>query len=494
MDQGITWDEPTYVQAGIIYVNNLMHLNFNSNAYQFNMEHPPVSKYIYGIALWLFNGGKDNFNAYVVAKTISALMGAATCAIVYLIGREFFSKGVGVVSAIILALIPDFVAHTQIAAIDGPVAFFFTLTMYLFMIAMKTKSRGYFIASAISLGLLVDTKFTGYLALPVMGLFFLSERYLVVRKIQSKKANFQRVNNFDHYFPLKFIISFFLIAAATAIIIYPWIWGGIGNIEQTLAHWSGVLPKYFLGTVQVAPLDFYPIYFLVTTPDLLFIPLLLGAFYIIQSKDAYKWVLLIWLIVPFAYDLGSFKQDGMRYILMIYPALAMVCGVGIEAIANHVQVLAGKAHIKQATFAIVSAIVVLYLLITLALTSPYYLDYYNMLSGGPSNADKNDLFDIGWWGEGIYDSVMYVENNAPPGSTVFLASKPTHVVAYYSSKDKYIVPGSNDMTVNNDADYIITNTWTYRYCTLNYTKDNYALVHVSTVQGTPIAEVLKKVS
>jgi 4-amino-4-deoxy-L-arabinose transferase-like glycosyltransferase len=489
MDMGITWDEPTYVHAGITYVNNILHLNFDSSAYMENLEHPPVAKYLYGMAIWIFNGGSDNYQAFVVARTLSATLGAATCGLVFLIGLEFIDAKTGFISAIILALIPDFVAHTQIAALDGPLAFFFTLTMYLFMKALKTENKGYYVASAISLGLLVDTKFNGLLILPVMASLFLLHKYL-----GRKEKNISLTAIARTYLPLGHILGYFLIAVVTAFLIYPWAWGGFDNIRLTLQHWTYVPTEYFLGINGPAPLGYYPIYFMATTPALLFLPLALGVFFVLRSRDPFKYAALLWLILPFIYDLSSFKQGGMRYLLMIYPALALLCGMGLTTASAWVARAMKDRRYKDMAFIALSMITVVYLIATLISISPYYLDYYNGLVGGLPNVYEHKMFDVGWWGEGIYDSARYIENTAPPNSSIYVAAMPPYLVNYYGFNETYITPNSEGANIYYGVDYLLTNTYSDWFIKPGYDPGDYQLVYATKVQGVPLASVYKRVA
>jgi 4-amino-4-deoxy-L-arabinose transferase-like glycosyltransferase len=486
---GITWDEPTYVHSSISYVGHLLHFELSPAGFNDNSEQPPVAKYIYGAALWAFNGGEENYNAFVIVKLVSAVMGSVTCVLVFLMGREFFDTKVGFLSAAILALIPDFVAHTQIGALDSPVALFFTLTLFLFMLAVKRNSRAYYVASAVSLGLLVDTKLNGLLAIPVMALFFIAQRHSLPGT--EKKSIGELIG---HYVPVKPVLAFFSITAALDIAIYPWIWGGMDNIKETISHWAYAPMEYFLGNYGPAPWSYYPVYFLATTPELLFIPLALGIYFVLRSRDPYKLAVLLLFLVPFAYTLSSFKQDGMRYLLMIYPAVALLCGTGISGAAA----AAGKAmksgRAANTTFAVLGALAIVYLILVLASVSPYYLDYYNGLVGGVSNVNDKKMLEVGWWGEGIYDSVMYIERTAPVNSLVFVAAEPSHVIYPYRHNAIY-KPFNNPVKyVTYDFDYILTNTYSDRYSRLVYNQDNYTLVYETKVQGVPLARVFKKVA
>ncbi|HEY3422524.1 MAG TPA: glycosyltransferase family 39 protein, partial [Methanocellaceae archaeon] len=191
MDVGLTYDEPITVASGIYYIHNLEAQNFSPDVWAQNMEHPPVAKYIYGIANLLFNGGGFSYNTYAVAKSASALMGALTCVLTFMIGRELYDRRVGLAAAFILSLTPVFLAHTQIAAIDAPIVFFFTLTLFLFIAALRRNRLPYYAASAVSLGLLVSTKFNGILILPVMAILYLLFRHrhpLAVKNAKVKGA------------------------------------------------------------------------------------------------------------------------------------------------------------------------------------------------------------------------------------------------------------------------------------------------------------------
>jgi 4-amino-4-deoxy-L-arabinose transferase-like glycosyltransferase len=486
MEPGITWDEPTYVHSSISYVGHLLHFELGPAGFNDNSEQPPVAKYIYGAALWAFNGGEENYTAFVIVKLVSAVMGSVTCVLVFLLGREFFDTKVGFLSAALLALVPDFVAHTQIGALDSPIALFFTLTLFLFMVAAKRNSRAYYAASAISLGMLVDTKLNGLLAIPVMALFFIAQRH---SQLETNKKSIGEL--IGHYVPIKPALAFFSITAAFDIAIYPWIWGGMDNIKETLSHWAYVPLEYFLGSLGPAPWSYYPVYFLATTPELLFIPLALGIFFVLRSRDPYKLAVLLLFLVPFIYTLSSLKQDGMRYLLMIYPAVSLLCGAGISGAAA---AAFKNRRAANAAFIVLGALAIVYLVLVLASVSPYYLDYYNGLVGGVSNVDDKKMLEVGWWGEGIYDSAMYIERTAPLNSLVFVAAEPSHVIYPYGHNAIY-KPFNNPVKyVLYDFDYILTNTYSDRYSRLVYNQDNYTLVYETKVQGVPLARVFKKVA
>lgn len=491
-DPGITWDEGIYARAGVGYVQSLLHFDVSASAWSDNSEHPPVAKYLYGIPAILLNGGVYNYQALVFAKIFSALLGTATCILVYLLCKDHLNRLTGLISAALLALTPTFVAHNQIAALDTPVAFFFTLTLFLFLRGMSRGVRLYHLAAAISLGLLLGTKFNGLLVLPVLLLSYLLYQYL-----QRPDRPTSRAASILRYLPLKGFLFYGLISAATLYLLWPWIWTAPGNLQLSLSHWgTGASPEFFLGEIQSAPLYYYPLYFLVTTPVLLLLLALPGIWSCARSKSWFKYTVLLWFLVPFCYGLSSFVMGGMRYLLLIYPAFAILCGEGLYQLAN----LAGRylpeklAELRKgALFAGLGLAVVLYLLVALASVCPYYLDYYNELSGGTSAVDSACQYNVGWWGEGIADAVRHVDAT-DPGSVIFLATVPNYAPNIYAPDNLYLAyhEETYNVAIGNDYDYVVTNSYAEKYRYIYFNESVYRLVYETTAQGAPLARVYKR--
>jgi len=500
MDGGITWDERFYVHAGISYIDNLLHLNFGHEAWLDNNEQPPVSKYLYGFVIGLFNGGHYDYGAFFVSRVASALMGATICLLVYIFCREFFNTGIAIAASLILSLIPDFVAHTQIAALDSPVAFFFTITVILFMIALKRESRLYFLASGAAFGLLIGTKFNGVLALPVLiAIFFVYQRSNpaignklreMFRDRRTRSGILGRVDSAVPIIPFAILV---FLAGAIFYVSWPWIWNDPLNFARTLKHWTVVPEEYLLGSLQAHPLYYYPVYFLVTTPALLFIPLAAGVYSALRSKDPFKLAILIWFIVPFAYNLSTFIQDGMRYLLMIYPPMAILIADGVSVLASRAGAVIKTAHARTYAMAIIVVVLTIYLAATLLSFCPYYLDYYNELSGGSQAIYEDKLYEFGWWGEGIYDSVAYLEYNAEPGSTVLVAAQPNSIIWLYQKNLTYICPENFSVTVNDSVDYFIINPFIELYGDVSYNESQYELFYETGLHGAPLVKVFKNV-
>ncbi len=520
-DNGITYDEPVYVQIGSEYVYSIVHLDFSGDSWSLNKEHPPVSKYIYGTVIWLLNGPDYSYQAYLLAKLASAIMGILTCVIVYLLGREHYSRETGFASAIILSLSPVFLAHTQIAAIESPLTFFITLTVYVFMLAVKMNNKIYFLLSAITFGLVISTKYNGLIILPVLAIFFLIFTWLGLKTKAGTNNLRDLASNFYLFVPVTKIVIFLSVSILVFFIIWPWLWTDtISRLNESLSHWSNqftIHQEYFLGSYVKPPVYYYPVYFMVTLPALLFIPLVAGIVGTVRSRNAFHLCILLWFLVPFAYTFSSYNQDGMRYIIFIYPAVALLCGYGLVKIAGSIARLISDRFrwmTREKVFAGITAIMLIYMVGTAALVYPYYLDYYNVFAGGLNNVSEHKLFKFGWWGEGIKESMDWIGSDAPDNATVVMLTQPYdtrnfdvfyHHQLYVTSlaeknNVEYNFTWAPAVTYINGKrfefipDYLVLNVKMAQDGNVVFHDSSYRAVYNSTVKGVPIVTVYKKIN
>lgn len=520
MDNGVTSDEPAYVLNGAGYLENLTSMRFDVDSWSANTEHPPVSKYIYGLAVWPFYGTDNTIESlYFNAKLASVIMGVLTCVIVFLTGREFFDRNTGFVAAVLLSLIPTFIAHTQIAALESPLALFVTLTLYLYMLAIKKESNRLFLASAIAFTLVISTKYNGLIILPVMVLFFLYYRLSQIKAKEGRlDAGILRAN-LTKLVPWESVITFAGITIIMFFLIWPLLWTGpIDHLLYSLDHWTYPIHEYLFGVRMSPPLYYYPVYFMATLPELLFLPLIVGIYDVIKSRSAFKFAVLLWFIVPFGYNLSSFIQDGMRYIFIIYPAVALLCAFGLLSIAGWISKVAGnrlKVATASNTFWALAAITTVYLIITVASFYPYYLDYYNVLTGGPKNVQEHRLFKWGWWGEGIKECMLWVNNDAPADASVMMFTFPEDPwnTWYYTGDQFYMYPwlganngGNKVYTFSKEPfmlnmsgrirpmvpDYVIINQKLMEDANVSIDDPAYTIVYNASVRGVPVCQVYKK--
>jgi hypothetical protein len=113
-------------------------------------------------------------------------------------------------------------------------------------------------------------------------------------------------------------------------------------------------------------------------------------------------------------------QSGVRYILPALPPLVLLAAAAIDAAVTHLRARAAPA--------VALAFAAALQLGSCLSVAPYYLDYYNAVSGGPRAALARHRFIFGWWGEGIGAAVAWFNAHAARGATVHYNLWPGHVV------------------------------------------------------------------
>ncbi len=138
---GITWALPNaqhtfsyHPDEGVNLVNGLLA----GGSFRFHLD---LGFYNYGslyFYLWqaavamaqTYTHGAGSIAGYVLTgRCVSALLGAATTPLVYVTGRRLFSRPVGLVAALLYAVMPLAVVHAHFATVDVTATFFVTLAL-----------------------------------------------------------------------------------------------------------------------------------------------------------------------------------------------------------------------------------------------------------------------------------------------------------------------------------------------------------------------------
>jgi hypothetical protein len=403
-DFGQTWDEDEYWSAGRNYALNILAGDLRPASWQWNYEHPPVTKYLAGAGALAQDG-------YWAARAIFAVLGAGACVLAGAIGRRLFGGRAGFVAGMIAALLPHLIAHGRIVGHETPSLFFGGLAVWAALAAaQEDRDRPLwlalrFAACGVAFGLAVGTRFINLLAAPAIAMAVLcwSRGHLVRNALLG-------------------LLVIPTAAAATVYAIWPRLWWA-HPIEQLQKSYNvlNVLhdAEPYLGAMtREPPWHYFPMYLIATTPLLV----LAAAFVAGPLRAGFRrergWlVVLVWTLSCFGVAFSPVRQDGMRYILPVLLPVAVAAGAGIDALMERAR---GVAFLIGLT-------VVGYLALANLRVDPYQLDYYAEHVGGPANVQQKDWFETGWWGEGIAGAVAYVNQNAERGASVARVVSPTHV-------------------------------------------------------------------
>lgn len=411
---GETCDEWAYVGAGKIYAENLFSGIFDSEEWKANREHPAIGKLVYGFVQEALG------DAPWTTRAAAAVMGALTILVAFAIALRLFGLGPAIGAGIILSLLPPFVAHGKVAALDAPATLLQALAIWLLLRALhdpSQRNRSLWWLALVA-GLAVATKLTNGLVV-IYALFVWP--LVFWRRVRETKA-------VELPLPL-FLLP--ILALIPFVITWPWLWAGTGeHLRESFGHWEWVPSELFFGRVYRPPPHIYfVVAFALTTPVLLFVPFILGFVQPFRrdvsgfvrmpegadvTPRAVLLVLAGWVLLPFAWSF-SLRQDGIRYVLAAFIPFAIFCGLGLSIAAGWLgrRLPAIAPRIGTA----LTVLVALYLGIACARVHPYYLDYFNEVLGGPAGVWKRRVLETAWWGEGTDRAVEWLNANAPTGAT-----------------------------------------------------------------------------
>ncbi|HMK92199.1 MAG TPA: glycosyltransferase family 39 protein [Thermoleophilia bacterium] len=104
---------------------------------------------------------------FLIGRTVVAACGVASVWLVYRLGREAFSRPVGLLAALFLAVEPLHVRYSHVAVTDAPATMFGLLALWLFVRAARRRDARTLLFGALAAGLATGTKYNlGMLVLP----------------------------------------------------------------------------------------------------------------------------------------------------------------------------------------------------------------------------------------------------------------------------------------------------------------------------------------
>ena len=432
-EAGRTWDEDVYWAAGRNYVQNLLAGDTRSESWAWNNEHPGFGKWIYGPGTLLM----DRFAA---SRATAAIIGALTCALLFLVGRDLISRRVGLLGAGLAAVLPHLLAHHKILGLEAPSGLLYLLTIWFFFRSLRRKGNtGYHLAAGVCAGLLISTRVSNLSVLVVIGALYLA---------LNRRAIFG-----EGRFPMPVTLGLApLIALFTFFLVWPYLWENpMKHLGEMLVHWdTDKYLEWFFGRKQKPPWYYFPLYFSVTMPAAVLAAWGLSLVRVAWRRDLGHITLLLWFLAPYVVMLSPLARDGVRYLVPSLLAACLLAGAGLEWLAMGIARLARRARLATPVTAFGGAALCFYSLYCGSTVHPYYLDYYNEFTGGPAKVAARHTFEIGWWGEGIKEACDYIGRVAPLGSRVWGYLHPTHVIALRDDLKRVNGPGQADYIMFND--------------------------------------------
>ncbi len=447
---GFARDEGFYFHASRVYAEWFQTLVTNrpaamsraaiDAAWGVNHEHPSLMKSLFGLSWLLFHEKWHLFRSESLAfRFPGMLMGGLALWATWIFGLRAFNARVGLVAAVLLALMPRVFYHAHLDCFDVPVVTMWVLVLYAYW-RSTSGSLGWAVATGVLWGLALETKHNAwFVPFLVVTHFALSRGGDIVGDVKRGK------------FPLP--MALVMMAVLGPLIfwaLWPWMWfdflrtpdGRPGRLMEYVGFHTNhaYYNMEYLGFNWFRP-PFPRSYswgmIAFTVPGITLALAALGlAVHFARGLRELPWVknrtdderrgtlLLVGMgfLVPLApwFSTKTPIFGGTKHWFPAYPFLAIMAGLGFAYVAKRLEEnLSGRMKDPRLASLALGALIILPPLWQTAHSHPFGLSNYTPLAGGtPGSADLGLNRQFGGFTTGSL--APWFNANAPPGAGVYI--------------------------------------------------------------------------
>jgi hypothetical protein len=368
----------------------------------------------------------------------SAIFGAFTSLLIYLLATELFGAEVGLIAAALWAFDPNAIGFNRLAKEDTFLLFFFLLANVFWLrgqrIAESEPQRNpekYYWATAAMFGAMLASKYLPQLLTISLGYYWIFQRIPETRWRLGKKRMLTI---------LGIMAVFFVALNPTILLPATWkqmeLFAGQKLIGHDAYEFMGKLYSHRMTDwLKGTPWYFYHVFVAVKLPLLTLAGFLVGLPLIFRRKlgDG-RYFILIWLflwMMIFSFAGGKFT----RYFTVVLPAVLITAAIGIQFVSRWIakqisNLTSAKwpavyVHVALATLAVLGSA------IAAAGAAPHFRLYTNALGGGVAKQGYYFPHDEFYDGS-MRDVIFEIAKRAKPGAKV--ASESPTLAAYYSQR------------------------------------------------------------
>lgn len=239
-------------------------------------------------------------------RAFCAILGALTIPCIYLLGKELFKNEKKALFAALLLSISFIHRFWTIHALaDGPLTFFFVLSLYLFIRAINTENWRWYLGAGLSTVVCILIKYPGILVYPIVF------SYLIINILLKQ-------------IPKKALLYFLFTLSIFAFIILTLLLSQFALAFQPLNQISYFLKILFSGTSNPFYYIFYTFFLNFFGAFIIFILLGIILLYSIRRHSRGDVLLLSWIAIVFIFFSFYGKSELFRYLLPAFPALYLL--------------------------------------------------------------------------------------------------------------------------------------------------------------------------
>jgi 4-amino-4-deoxy-L-arabinose transferase-like glycosyltransferase len=305
----IQWDEVSHLNGGNFLYWGLYDKFVNSAFY------PPLFDVATFFSFKVF--GVSLFAARLVPVVFSVLSLWA----VFELAHSMYNSKTALLSVAFLAIMPAYFWLSQMAMLETMLLFFVTLSLLCFYKWLITKKEKMLVFSGLAIGLGFLTKYQMIVAaiIILLSILFLARNQL---KQALKKFSLTLI-------PAILVVTPWIVIAYEVYaqqILSQWLYAlQVGNPERSIYSDRFPMPIFYL-IEMVWPYDvFHPISIFIYTAGLAGLVFLAW-----RHKTPDKYVLIWFIVIYIFFTLISNRE--WRYVLSLFPALAIAASVGVFAL------------------------------------------------------------------------------------------------------------------------------------------------------------------
>ncbi len=458
LDRFVTIDENRWLTRSANFQRALVHGEY---AYTYQQGHPGVTIMWLGTLgfLWRypdyaanapgeFGWENSEFEGYLrtqahdaldlltAGRIFAALATVVALALAYLAAVRLFGLRLAFLGFLLIAFDPFEVALTRFLHLDGLLSSWMLLATLLYLAFLYRGRRWQdLVGSGVAAGLAWLTKTPGFFLMPIVGVLATVELVAYLRS-ESPPPSLPQFGGGVSRRWRRWVGAFWKRAVTPAILwallgalIYVALWPAmwvdpLGTLQKVFAVSSEYAieghsnPLFFLGNIINGDPGwlYYPLTWLWRSTPVVLVGFVLALLSYPLPARGEGWggvdrrkerglaifsLVLMALLFMLLLNVSAKKLD--RYLVPIYPALALVAAYGYVQAAGWLRQVATP---RRVTPAIVGVVVALQLWF-LVPTYPYYMSYYNPLLGGSDKAAQQ--LTLGW-GEGLDQAARYLKS------------------------------------------------------------------------------------
>ncbi len=378
-------------------------------------EYPyfPFYKYVYGLIPQMILGSDPSDpDDLLGARWMGALLGSGIILVTFLIGIKILPMPAALIGALFLAFVPTVLGHDRIAMHDAPSRLFAFIAWWFILRWNERRSWKDFFWSAILSGLsIVFFHRTGIMSFLAMAIWLA----WVLKTTQPLVINRVRT------FVLFGLISFSAFLAAVWL-FWPYMW----SRPTELLRWyldplktasTSTSSEFWFGRIQILPWYYYFVALAISTPPLTFLASLFwqGRSFGRALREPILLALFLLIWVPLLVVTFTYKQILAHYLQIVFPALCLTAGAMVWQIRSWITRKFPEWKMAGWVVVILPLAMELY---ACASVNPYFMQYFNVFTGGGACVVKNRLFTQATYGEVIHPLFKYLHTHGKPGSTV----------------------------------------------------------------------------